>query len=276
MKHYLDALLLELKHLIRVLRLKPYEQTCIHELRLILKRLQSFTFLLNLLGAKKIHLSKPLNKLFLAAGKVRDLNVQLALGPKIAADFWREQMQPLWLLRSESAMKKFLRVLKGFSFRQMKRFRQRLKCRVRKLEKKQIFVQMVTLIRQELGKISDSPIHVEDKAWHKLRIKLKCIQYWLEFLVKTLKAGSSYSKIHQTLKNITENLGQWHDRVVLMQQMKNKQNGVGRKQSQGSKIDQNHLPANPSTNGLQEQIGLLVAALKAEAHHFEQGAKNYV
>ena len=108
MKHYLNALFLELKHLIQVLRFKPNDQTRVHHLRLILKRLQSFTFLLSLLGAKKIRLSKPLKKVFILAGKVRDLDLQLGLGPKISAVFWREHMQPLWRLRIENALNRFL------------------------------------------------------------------------------------------------------------------------------------------------------------------------
>lgn len=275
MKHYLVALLLELKHLIRVLRFRPNEQACIHELRLSLKRLKSFTFLLTLLGAKKLHLSKPLKKLFLAAGKVRDLDLQLALGPKISADFWCKHMQPLWRLRSESAVKKFQRVLKQLSFRHLEQFLQRLKSRVRELRKKQIFAQMVILISQKLGEISDLTIPAEEKTWHKLRIKLKRIQYWLEFLVKTLKAGSPYLAVHQTLKNITENLGQWHDRVVLVHQMDKQREGTGGVQSRSTKNAPNQQ-ANTQANGLKEQIGLLVVALKAEVHHFEQGAKSYV
>jgi CHAD domain-containing protein len=275
MKHYLVALLLELKHLIRVLRFRPNEPASIHQMRLSLKRLKAFTFLLNLLGAKKIRLSKPLKKLFLAAGKVRDLDLQLALGPKISADFWRKHMQPLWRLRSESAVTKFQRVLKQLSFRHLEQFLQRLKSRVRELRKKQVFAQMVILISQKLGEISDSTIHTEDKAWHKLRIKLKRIQYWLEFLVKTLKAGSPYLAVHQTLKNITENLGQWHDRVVLEQQMDKQREGTEGVQSHSSKNVPNRQ-ATTQANGLKEQIGLLVAVLKAEANHFKQGAKSYV
>lgn len=276
MKHYLNALLLELKHLIQVLRFKPNDQTRIHHLRLILKRLQSFTVLLNLLGAKKIRLSKPLKKVFIVAGKVRDLDLQLGLGPKISAVFWREHMLPLWRLRIENALNRFLRVLKQLSFRHVKRFLQRLKCRVRKLDKKQIFVQMVILIRQKLGEISESPILSADKALHKLRTKLKRVQYWLEFLVKTLKAGSPYLEVCQTLKELTENLGQWHDRAALIQQMDKQQNEIGREQHHCSEKAHNQWQANTIVNGLQAQIGLLVTALKAEAHHFEQGEKSYV
>jgi len=263
MKHYLDALLLELKQVILALRFRPHEQTCIHQLRLILKRLQSFTFLLNLLGAKKVRLSKRLKKLFLAAGKVRDLDVQWALGAKICADFWCEHMQSLWRLRSENALRKFLRVLKHLSFRHVERFLQRLKCRVRALGKKQILVQMSNLIRQKLSEINDSSILAEVKALHKLRTKLKRVQYWLEFLVKTLKAGSPYVEVHQTLKNITENLGQWHDHVLLMQQIDKRSVDIGGEQLPCVKTVQIQWPAKTAANGLQEQIGLLVTALKA-------------
>ncbi len=276
MKHYLNALLLELKHLIQVLRFKPNDQTRIHHLRLILKRLQSFTFLLSLLGAKKIRLSKPLKKVFILAGKVRDLDLQLRLGPKISAVFWREHMLTLWRLRIENALRTFLRVLKRLSIRHVKRFLQRLKCRVRKLEKKQIFAQMVILIRQKLGEISESAILSEDKALHQLRTKLKRVQYWLEFLVKTFKAGSPYLEICHTLKEITENLGQWHDRAVLIQQMDKQWNGVAGKQGHCLQNEHNQWLANSHSNGLQAQISLLVAALKAEANQFEQGAKSYV
>jgi CHAD domain-containing protein len=134
---------------------------------------------------------------------------------------------------------------------------------------------MVILISQKLGEISDLTIPAEEKTWHKLRIKLKRIQYWLEFLVKTLKAGSPYLAVHQTLKNITENLGQWHDRVVLVHQMDKQREGTEGVQSRSTKNAPNQQ-ANTQANGLKEQIGLLVVALKAEVHHFEQGAKSYV
>jgi CHAD domain-containing protein len=197
-----------------VLRLSSDRQAeAVHSFRTTSRRLE--TLLTGLVAARDRNqkkLLKMLGRIRRRAGRVRDLDVQLAAlrSLKVSIEPRRKTqlMQRLLELRAQQE-EKLGKLLKKTGLREL---RKRLK-RASATLKLKAGRDPLAVAREILSKVSITSDPVNDEALHRYRLAVKRARYAAEFAARSAEAGQFISE----LKQLQDALGNWHDWHTLTQ-----------------------------------------------------------
>ena len=182
----------------------------VHRFRTAARRLQ---ILLKLIlpeqGRKQKKLLKRMNRIRRRAGKVRDLDVQLAalrslkvpLQPRRKTQLIQEMLQ----LRAEHE-KNLLKLLSKSEVRDLSK-------RLRRAAKSARFERMQDPLRVAKQVLQSTPraATVDDEVLHRYRLAVKRARYAAEFAAKSAESA----EFIRQLRHLQDSLGHWHDWVTL-------------------------------------------------------------
>jgi CHAD domain-containing protein len=192
----------------------------IHDLRVDIKRLRAFFNLIGWINSnfKTKRNFKEIQKLFKAAEKVRDINVQeLLVRDRTSIDGLEVSEYYNYLKSKElEARGQFLRSAKKFDFwvfdENWTRIDKATRVFSRTIINKRIEERLKYLIR-ELNSVKGNQISPGDD-FHKLRILSKEARYTLEILRKCIGSDNLLGRLNSSLREVHQILGRWHDNSV--------------------------------------------------------------
>jgi CHAD domain-containing protein len=182
----------------------------VHNFRTTTRRLQTLLELIPAHGRKQKKLLKMLERIRRRAGRVRDLDVQLAAlrSLKVPLEPRRKTqlMQRLLELRAQHE-KKLRKLLKE---RDLRDLRKRLKRAAGEVDFKTLH-DPLALAQQMLESAAPPNGTVNDESLHRWRLAVKRARYAAEFAPKSAEKTQFITQ----LKGLQDTLGHWHDWLTL-------------------------------------------------------------
>lgn len=205
------------------LAIQFFEAEGIHDLRVEIKRLRAFIYLagaINPIFHPQQNIKK-IQKLFKAAGKLRDIHVQQDLARRWISQLDLELSEYYNFLKKEelALRKEFFNSSKNFDLGIFKIIWARMKKSLMYISPE--FIQFKAEERFE-GLIDDliqfkNKKNFVDDDYHTIRIRSKETRYTLEILQECMARKRPLKRLNNTLRGLHQSLGKWHDDDVGLQ-----------------------------------------------------------
>ena len=219
LKHYAKRITTFNKYYKKTVKNK--RESDIHDLRLSIKKLRATWSLMDVVTRgllnKQVH-NELFRKLFKSAGRVREAQVNIMAVDKLNLKYltaYREYQLGL----QKKAEKKMQSVLKSFNHDCFKILDRHWRQSVRKIPEALIFEHSWMFINRELDKVRQlvKGLPHSDNL-HEIRIILKAVHEVISILSK-LGENANINSLGKKIKNINEEIGQWHDTLVLLESL---------------------------------------------------------
>jgi CHAD domain-containing protein len=189
----------------------------LHRLRVTIKKLRAIWSLVEWAydgkWNKKQHIALS-SKLFNAAGKVREGELNRALVDKYNVKYLLPYKDHIMAIQNRSIMKLHIRI-QDFELNKFKDNTQEIYPLLNALSKQQIIRLSLAYVLKETRKvhelIEDLP---EDNKLHKIRIHLKVTSEILGIIIR-VNASIGLRSFLNNIKSLNDRIGLWHDYVVL-------------------------------------------------------------
>ena len=205
------------------LAIQFFEAEGIHDLRVEIKRLRAFIYLtgaVNPIFHPQQNIKK-IQKLFKAAGKLRDIHVQQDLARRWISQLDLELSEYYNFLKNKELVlrKEFFNSSKNFDLDIFKTIWGRMKKSFMYIPPE--YIQLKAEERFE-GLIDDlihfkNKMNFVDNDYHAIRIHSKETRYTLEILQECMARKISMKRLNNSLRGLHQSLGKWHDDDVGLQ-----------------------------------------------------------
>jgi CHAD domain-containing protein len=210
-----------------------YSVDTVHNLRLSIKRIRALLTLVDHADSlKQSKQVKQIDSLFLLSGQLRDIHVQISLletyRDKVGTEV--DHFEHIIKKGKKRVVKRLESSVLEVDFFDIVIFNQRLDCLIEQMDssqhEKNCRLRVEMLYEQIIQQITKDP---SEKTLHRIRIMLKELIYALSVFKKGKMSTDFSADEIKNLNSLQQELGSWHDRVILLSRItkeKNKQNGI--------------------------------------------------
>ncbi|MEZ5022063.1 MAG: CHAD domain-containing protein [Chitinophagales bacterium] len=219
-KYYKNQILLFDFYFERTLKSKSKED--LHQMRVSIKRLKAIWSMMEMATSgkwqKKQHY-KLFDKLFDAAGKVRELEVNSELIEKYNSSYLDSYNKYLQNTQEGLNRELFVR-MQSFDHKNFEALNNKLLQKMKGLSYKVVLKESARYIQKEVKKVLKLNDELpNNRKLHKIRIHLKAANEILT-IINELNTRVSLKKLQTNIKSLNERVGKWHDYTVLLSSLK--------------------------------------------------------
>lgn len=189
----------------------------IHRLRVHIKKINAFLLLFDEAAPGQLKITKfrsYFHKLFKAAGKVREIQINQTLADRYKAKAREKSVYKLYSHKKVNRLKKRLnKMLQHFDHKLTKKADHRVNALCATLGDNYILLQSKQFILQQINQIQSISEANGDAGFHQLRKHLKAI-HAVACLLNTMQANASLKKKLEQLKKTEQRIGKWHDHLL--------------------------------------------------------------
>ena len=202
--------------------LKNPEVEDIHQMRVSIKKLRAIWILMEIVSHgkwKKEAYFALFEKLFQAAGKLRETQVNLALVQQLKADFLSGYTE--YQSNKEKAYeKKLVLYMQEFNMKKLETLNEALLKKMQKIPGKTLLKEAIVYLTKKNKKVLEiKGMKSDNRKFHKIRIQLKAVQEILA-IVEELNANTILETLQSQIKLLNHQIGKWHDYSILLKSLK--------------------------------------------------------
>ena len=204
----------------------------IHQIRVSIKKIRTNLTLINIVSKGEFNNTshfKLLSKLFKNAGKLREIQINLAILDKIilekqhidelcqsAFNSYRNNL----MQQGQKSIHRLKKTLNTFNFKKLKKCNQILKESIAQLDDEIVIEQSNSFVEKQIDKINTLRIQIDDRELHKIRKHLKSITAIYRLNIEIFPNNLLQQKIER-FKGLETLIGDWHDLMMLISSMEN-------------------------------------------------------
>lgn len=216
---YLKTQIAECAKKLQIMK-KSFDMDAIHDMRVATKKMRAvlrFLEFINLGFSAKKHL-KPIKKVYKAAGKIRDAQVQQELAESYEITMNTDFDELIHYLERKEVQhqKKYSDKLADTSIKKIKKRRKKIKKKIAKLSNKKANKQEEAFLIRSMQKINELLKNTDDpENLHEIRKVFKDMNYVMQLDKKKYKNQAIETPLNKNAASkIGSALGKWHDRYV--------------------------------------------------------------